>query len=186
MILNNDNIILDTDPRIRLKSEKVALPLNSEDKELLSAMLTYVRNSTDEELAEKYNLTPAVGIAAIQVGVPKAMLAVVCNDDEDEDLIHEVALANPRIISRSVQKSYLANGEGCLSVPDVHEGHIFRNARIKVRGYDLITDKEITFSANGFFAIALQHEIDHLSGVLYYDHIDEKDPWKEDPTAQVI
>ena len=71
MKITCENIILDTDPRIRQKSEKVELPLNQEDKELLEALLEYVRNSTDEEIAERDNLEPAVGIAAIQVGVPK-------------------------------------------------------------------------------------------------------------------
>ncbi|MCF0107066.1 MAG: peptide deformylase [Holdemanella sp.] len=183
MKITCENIILDTDPRIRMKSEPVSLPLSDEDKELLSAMLEYVRNSQDEEIAQQDNLQPAVGIAAIQVGVPKQLIAVVI---PEEDKVYEAALANPKIISESVQNSYLDNGEGCLSVHDVHEGHVFRHARIKVRGYDLIQDKKVVISAEGFFAIALQHEIDHLSGKLFYDHIDENDPWKEDEEAEVI
>lgn len=183
MKITCENIILDTDPRIRLKSEKVELPLKEEDKELLEAMLEYVRNSTDEEIAERDNLQPAVGIAAIQVGIPKQMIAVVI---PEEDKMHEVAMVNPRIVSESVQNAYLDNGEGCLSVPDEHEGHVFRHARIKVRGYDLIQDANVTISAEGYFAIALQHEIDHLSGILFYDRIDENDPWKEDELAEVI
>lgn len=183
MKLSNENIILDSDPRIRTISQTVELPLNQEDKDLLQAMLTYVKNSQDETLCEQENLTPAVGIAAIQVGVPKNMLAVYV---EDENGLHEVALANPKIISKSVQPSYLDRGEGCLSVKDPHEGHVWRHARIKVKAYDLVQDKEVTISAKGFFAIALQHEIDHLSGVLFYDHIDPNDPWKTDENAEVI
>lgn len=183
MKITCENIILDTDPRIRQKSENVELPLKAEDRELLEAMLEYVRNSTDEEIAERDNLQPAVGIAAIQVGVPKKMIVVVV---PEEDGIKEVALVNPRIISESVQNAYLDGGEGCLSVPNVHEGHVFRHARIKVRGYDMITNQNVTISASGYFAIALQHEIDHLSGILFYDRIDQKDPWKEDEQAEVI
>lgn len=183
MKITCDNIILDTNPLIRQKSQKVDLPLNDEDKELLQAMLTYVRNSQDDEIAQADNLQPAVGIAAIQVGVPKQMIAVVV---PNEDGVDEVALANPRIISESVQNAYLDNGEGCLSVKETHEGHVFRHARIKVRGYDLITDQNVTFSAEGYFGICLQHEIDHLSGILYYDHIDPEDPWKSDEEAEVI
>ena len=90
------------------------------------------------------------------------------------------------LILESVQNAYLDNGEGCLSVKEVHEGHVFRHARIKVRGYDLIKDDNVTISAEGYFAIALQHEIDHLSGILFYDRIDKNDPWKEDELAEVI
>ena len=108
MKITCENIILDTDPRIRQKSEKVELPLNQEDKELLEALLEYVRNSTDEEIAERDNLEPAVGIAAVQVGVPKKLIAVVVPDEEDS--VQEVALANPKIISESVQNAYLDNG----------------------------------------------------------------------------
>ncbi|MCB6585509.1 peptide deformylase, partial [Streptococcus gordonii] len=75
--------------------------------------------SQDAELAEANNLRPAVGIAAIQLGVAKRMLAVVVPNDEDID---EYALVNPRIISESVQRAYLKNGEGCLSVEKEHEG----------------------------------------------------------------
>lgn len=183
MKLTSADIILDSDPLLRTKSEKVSLPLNEEDKELLEAMLTYVRNSLDEEIAEKEDLQPAVGIAAIQVGIPKQMIVVVV---PEEDGVQEVAMVNPRIVSESVQNAYLDNGEGCLSVKDEHEGHVFRHARIKVRGYDLIRDENTTIQAEGYFAIALQHEIDHLSGKLFYDHIDPNNPWKEDEEALVI
>lgn len=183
MKLTSKDIILDTDPRIRMKSERVELPLKDEDKELLSAMLEYVRNSQDDEIAQKEGLQPAVGIAAVQVGVLKQMIAVVI---PYEDGVDEVALVNPKIISESVQNAYLENGEGCLSVKGEHPGHVFRHARIKVRGYDLITDQNVTIAAEGYFAIALQHEIDHLSGRLYYDHIDTKNPWKSDDQAEVI
>lgn len=183
MEINRETIILDTDPRIRMKSEKVELPLNDEDKNLLEAMLTYVRNSQDEEIALRDNLQPAVGIAAIQLGIPKQLIAVVV---PEEDAVYEVALANPRIIAESDQVGYLDGGEGCLSVPGEHPGHVFRHARVRVRGYDLIQDKQVTIQAEGYFAIALQHEIDHLSGKLFYDRIDPEDPWKDDPEAEVI
>ena len=183
MKINSSNIILDSDPRIRQKSELVSLPLNDEDKELLSSMLTYVRDSQDPEIAQKEGLQPAVGIAAIQLGIPKQLIAVVI---PYEDGVDEVALANPKIISESTQTGYLDSGEGCLSVKDEHPGHVFRHARIKVRGYDLIQDKNVVISAEGYFAIALQHEIDYLSGILFYDRIDKNNPWKEDAEAEVI
>ncbi len=183
MQLEKENIILDSDPQIRQKSQPVSLPLSKEDKELLEAMVQYVKDSQDPIQSEQRNLQPAIGIAAIQVGVPKQMLAVVM---EEEDVQYEVALVNPKIISKSVQNSYLDNGEGCLSVPGQHPGHVYRHARIKVRAYDMIQDKDVVISAEGYFAIALQHEIDHLSGILFYDRIDPNDPWKEDVEAEVI
>jgi peptide deformylase len=183
MKITSKDIILDTDERIRMHSEPVSLPLSNEDRELLEAMLEYVRNSQDDEIAQAEGLQPAVGIAAVQVGVLKQMIAVVI---PYEDGVDEVALVNPKIISESVQNAYLDNGEGCLSVKGEHPGHVFRHARIKVRGYDLIQDKNITISAEGYFAICLQHEIDHLSGTLFYDHIDAKNPWKSDDEAEVI
>ena len=183
MKIKVEDIILDTDPRIRQKSEDVKLPLSNEDKELLEAMLKYVQDSQDEEIAEEEGLQPAVGIAAIQLGIPKKLIAVVI---PEEDGLRQVALANPKIISESVQNAYLDGGEGCLSVKDEHPGHVWRHARIKVRAYDLITDQNLVLSASGYFAICLQHEIDHLSGTLFYDWIDENDPWKSDEEAIVI
>ena len=70
------DIIQDSDTVIRKKSVNVELPLNAEDKQLLMDMLQYVRDSQDNELAEQNGLRPAVGIAAIQLGIPKKMLAV--------------------------------------------------------------------------------------------------------------
>ena len=71
MLINNDTIIKDDNPIIRQKSKEVKLPLSNEDASLLRDMLKYVQDSTDEEKAKKYNLQPAVGISAIQIGIPK-------------------------------------------------------------------------------------------------------------------
>lgn len=185
MKITTEQIISDDNPLIRTRSAKVELPLADEDRELLEGMLEYVRNSQIDEIAEAENLKPAVGIAAIQLGIPKKMIAVVVPDPDDEDRNIEYALVNPRIISESVQNSYLEGGEGCLSVPDAHPGHAFRHARVKVRGYDLLQDEVVTIAAEGFLSICLQHEIDHLSGILFYDHIDPSDPEKTDPEAEV-
>ena len=78
MIINNDTIIKDNDPIIRTKSLPVQLPLSKEDEQLMIDMYNYVKESTDPELAEKKNLRPAVGISAIQVGIPKQMTAIIC------------------------------------------------------------------------------------------------------------
>ena len=183
MKISVKDIILDTDPRIRTKSEQVPLPLSAEDSELLEAMIAYVRDSQDEEIAKREGLRPAVGIAAIQLGIPKALIAVSVPTEEGSD---EFALANPKIVAESVQNAYLAQGEGCLSVAQEHEGLVYRHARITVTGYDLLRKDFIRVRAQGYTAICLQHEIDHLFGILFYDRINKDDPWKEDPQAEVI
>lgn len=184
MLINNDTIIKDNNPLIRRSSEKVTLPLSKEDHNLLMDMLQYVRDSIDPQKAEELNLRPAVGISAVQIGVLKQLIAV--SVDYGEDGKSEYALANPRIVAHSVRNAYLKNGEGCLSVANEHEGHVFRHARITVKAYDALKQQEVTFKLSGYEAIVLQHEIDHLSGHLFYDRIDPDQPWKEDSDALVI
>lgn len=188
MLINNDTIVKDSDPLMRVKSKAVKLPLSKEDKQLLMDMFNYVKESIDPEIAEEKNLRPAVGISAIQVGVPKKMTAirVVEIDKNDNEVIYEYCLVNPKIVSSSVQKAYLKNGEGCLSVLDEHEGYVVRNARISVEGYDALQDNFIKLRARGYLAIVLQHELDHFEGKLFYDHIDKKEPFKEIEDALII
>lgn len=184
MNFNYDNIVKDVNPIVREKSQDVQLPLSKEDQELLHNMLQYVRDSQDDHLALENNLRPAVGIAAVQLGVLKKMLAIVVPDEDGNNI--EYALVNPKIISESVQRAYLKHGEGCLSVEDEHQGIVPRAARITVKAYDMIRDEEITIRAKNFLAIVMQHEIDHFSGTLFYDHIQKDDPWKPIPDAIVI
>ena len=188
MLINNDTIIKDTDPIIREKSLPVPLPLSEEDKTILRELYQYVEDSTDPEKAEAQNLRPAVGISAIQVGIRKQLTAVIVKERQDDDTViaYRYMLANPKIISSSVQKAYLESGEGCLSVENEHEGYVVRSARVTVKGYDLLTDQEITIRARGYLAIVLQHELEHFKGILFYDHIDPENPYPEIPEAVVI
>ena len=185
MLINNDTIIKDDNDLIRQKSSDVSLPISEEDKQLLLDMLKYVDDSTIEEIAQEKNLRPAVGISAIQLGIPKKLTAVILKDENGKK-VYEYALVNPKIISNSIEKSYLTSGEGCLSVVDEHEGFIYRSARIKVKGYDILQDKEIIIKADGYLAIVLQHELDHFKGILFYDHINKKNPKYVDPNALAI
>ena len=188
MLINNDTIVKETDPFVRTKSKSVKLPLSKEDKDLLMDMFTYVKESTDPELSEAKNLRPAVGISAIQVGVAKKMTAIrlIDIDKNDNEVLYEYCLVNPRIVSSSTQKAYLKTGEGCLSVSEEHEGNIIRHARVTVEGYDALQDKHISIRARGFLAIVLQHELDHFEGRLFYDYIDINDRFKEVENALVI
>ncbi|RRC94320.1 peptide deformylase [Erysipelotrichaceae bacterium OH741_COT-311] len=182
MIINIDTIIKDCDLNIdiRQKSTAVSMPLSQEDEDIIQSMYTYVKNSTDEELALKEKLKPAVGIAAIQIGIPKKMLVVICDDyDHNGQLMHyEYALINPRIVSSSIQQIALKSGEGCLSVEDPHPGYVYRSARIKIDAWDYLTKKQVQIKARNFLAIVLQHEMDHLNGILFYDHINKEDPFE--------
>lgn len=188
MKINNSTIVKDTDPLIRKKSVPVELPISEEDADILMSMLQFVRDSQNEELSEKYDLRPAVGIAAPQIGILKQMVAIVISEEDEDgnELLYEYALVNPKIVSCSAKQAYLKNGEGCLSVEEPHQGYAARSARIKVQAYDLLKKKEITIRASGYHAIVLQHEIDHLSGILFYDHINKIDPFKPIEGAIVI
>jgi peptide deformylase len=168
-------IVKDPEPSLRQKSTVLSLPLSKQHVALAKRMLRYVRDSRDDLKAEKYGLKPAVGLSAPQVGVP-VQLIVVMIDNEEGDFT-EYILANPKIISHSVQHTALASGEGCLSVETNHPGLVHRHARISVKAYDVINEVEIVLRASGFLAVVLQHEIDHLHGILFYDHIDSNDPW---------
>ncbi len=185
MLINNDTIVKDDDPIIRQKSVPVSLPLSQEDEQLLRDMLKYVEDSTDEEIAERENLRPAVGISAIQLGIPKQLTAIVVNDiDADgNEVSYKFMLANPKIVSSSVQQAYLKGGEGCLSVVKEHEGFVPRSARITVEAFDLLTNKNIKLRLRGYLAIVFQHELDHFSGTLFYDKINKKDPFQSIPGA---
>ena len=189
MRISVDNFVKDDSIDIRNKSVDVKLPLSKEDSALLMDMFNYVKDSKDDQLAKKYNLRPAVGLAAIQIGVNKKLLAIdfdVDYDEFDNPITVSYALANAKIISSSVQKVYLASGEACLSVDKLHQGYIYRSNRIKVKAFDLLTNKEVLIKASGYEAIILQHEIDHFNGVLFYDHINKINPFQEVSNAVKI
>jgi peptide deformylase len=185
MLINNDTIIKDDDPRIRMRSEDVPFPVPEEDRKLLTEMMEYVDKSTNEEIAEAENLRAAVGISAIQLGVPKKLTAVIIKDDEGNKVC-EYALVNPKIVSQSVEKAYLESGEGCLSVEAEHQGYVYRSARVKVKAYDLLKEDYIEIKAEDYLAIVLQHELDHFKGILFYDRIDPNDPFRKEDNAHPI
>ena len=185
MLINNETIVKDNNPLIREKSKDVALPLSDEDRNLLLDMHKYVYESTIEEIAKEKNLRPAVGISAIQVGVKKKLTSIILKDTEG-NIVNEYALVNPKIISNSIEKAYLKAGEGCLSVVNDHPGYIYRSARIKVKAYDLLQDKDVLIKADGYLAIVFQHELDHFKGILFYDHINKVNPEYIDPNAICI
>jgi peptide deformylase len=182
-MLTMEDIIRDGHPSLREVAVEVPMPPSDEDKQILTSLLEFVQNSQNEEIAQKYDLRPGVGLAAPQINVCKRMIAVHAHDANET--LYSYALFNPKIISHSVEKSYLSAGEGCLSVDKAIPGYVPRHARITVKGFD-VNGNEIKLRLKGFPAIVFQHEIDHLNGIMFYDYIDKKDPYKAIENAIAI
>ncbi len=175
-MLKMKDILDEKDKRLRLVSKDVTFPLSKEDKKVINEMVEYLTNSQIERLAEKYDLRPGMGMAAIQLGIPKRFLTIVHEVDEEE--FDTYIICNPKIISNSTEKIYVEMGEGCLSVNREVDGIVPRYARVTVEGYDVDGNK-IRIRAKEELAIAFQHEIDHLNGILFTDYIDKKNPYKD-------
>ncbi|UQD51549.1 peptide deformylase [Bacillus methanolicus] len=174
-MITMEDIIRDGHPTLRKVAEEVALPPSDEDKRILKSLLEYVKNSQNPEISEKYGLRPGIGLAAPQINVSKRMIAVHVHDEKGT--LYSYALFNPKIVSHSVERAYLTSGEGCLSVDESIPGYVPRYARVTVKGFD-IEGNEVKLRLRGLPAIVFQHEIDHLNGIMFYDHIDKQDPFK--------
>ncbi|MGE6631232.1 peptide deformylase [Bacillus sp. NPDC077027] len=182
-MITMDDIVRDGHPVLRKTAETVQLPPTEEEKQLLASMIEFVKNSQDEELAEKHELRPGVGLAAPQINISKRMIAVHCEDEEGQ--LYSYALFNPRIVSHSVKRSYLSTGEGCLSVDEAIPGFVPRYAKIRIKATTL-EGEDIDIRLKGFPAIVFQHEIDHLNGVMFYDHINKENPYAEPENSVAI
>ena len=174
-MLKTKDILDEKDKRLRLVSKEVSFPLTQKDKDLIDTMIEYLRNSQIDELAEKYDLRPGMGMAAIHLGVAKRYFVEV--DEIEEGKFDTYILINPKIISNSMEKIYVELGEGCLSVNRPVEGIVPRYARVTMEAYDL-EGRKIHVRAREELAIAMQHELDHLNGIMFTDHIDNNNPYK--------
>ena len=145
-------IIVAPDPRLKRK----AAPVERVDDE--------VRQLMDDMLETMYK-APGIGLAAPQVGVLKRVIVVDVAREGEDPQPHK--MANPEIVSVSDNDS--THEEGCLSLPD-HYAEVVRPETIRVRFLDHENElREI--DAEGLLAVCIQHEIDHLDGVLFVDHI---------------
>lgn len=118
-----------------------------------------------DDMAETMYHAPGVGLAALQVGIDRSIIVYdISTKEEAPDL---QVLINPRIIQ--MEGSTISKDEGCLSVPD-YKSDVKRAACVLVEGVDR-DGNPLRIDAEDFLAIVLQHEIDHLTGVLFIDHI---------------
>ena len=176
-ILDEKNKILHT------VSKDVTFPLSDNDKKTIQDALKYLEMSQIEEYSKKYNLRPGMGLAFIQLGIPKRIF-VICNELEDGEF-EKYVIINPKIISHSEEEIYVEEGEGCLSVNRPVQGIVPRYARCKVEAYDENGDL-FTYRVREDISVAFQHEIDHLNGILFTDKIDPKDPYKNKNQMRAI
>ena len=170
------NINIEKNKILRTVSEEVSFPLDDKDKKAIHDMIEYLTNSQIEELEKKYNLRPGMGMAAIQLGIPKRYFVVV-HEQEEKETFKNYILINPKIVSTSEEMIYVEEGEGCLSVNREVEGIVPRAARVTIEGYDLDGNK-VKYRGREELAIAFQHEYDHLNGIMFTDRIDKNDPYK--------
>ena len=174
MLLDKD-IIDEKNKALHKPSEEVKFPMEESDLKMIDDMIDHLTLSQIPEEAEKYDFRPGMGLAAIQVGIPKRYFVVVYEVEEGK--FENYVMVNPKIVSSSNEMIYVEDGEGCLSVNRPTEGVVPRHARITMEGYDT-EGNPIKYRVREDLAIAFQHEYDHLNGILFTDRIDSKDPFK--------
>lgn len=143
------NILQFPDPRLKA----VAEPVDTFDQDIIQLV-----NNMLETMYE----TRGVGLAAIQVNVPKQVIVVDASDKSNQPQ----CLINPQILARRGEIEW---EEGCLSFPGVY-AKIIRSREIDVKYYDH-EGRPHQISADGLLSICIQHEIDHLNGITFYDHL---------------
>ncbi len=145
-------LVIIPDSKLRLVSEPI--------KEITSE----IRQLADDMLETMYD-APGVGLAAIQIGVPVRMVTMDVSKSEDER--QPMVLINPEILWASEEKRVYE--EGCLSIPEYYE-EVERPDRVRFR-YMNLQGETIEQDADGLLATCVQHEIDHLNGVLFIDYL---------------
>ena len=177
------NILDEKDKHLRMKSVNVDLPISKEDKKTIQHIIDHLTYSQIEKYEKKYNLRPGMGLAFPQLGQNKRIIVIVYEYEEGK--FDNYVVINPVIISHSNEMIAVEAGEGCLSVNRVVEGHVPRYARVTVEGYDEDGNK-IHIRAREDLSIAFQHEIDHLDGILFFDHINKKKPFFTEQEMRLI
>ena len=182
-MIKTSDILDEKDKRVRAKNIDTTFPLTKEKKKLISDMLEHLRLSQIEKYAKKYKLRPGMGLAAPQMGVNERFF-VVCYEESEGHFVDYV-LINPEIVSHSEELIYVEEGEGCLSVNRYVEGIVPRYARVTVEYQDEFGNPK-SVRVREEIAVAFQHEIDHLDGIMFTDKIDPKDPFKNKDLMRAI
>mgnify|MGYP001400557116 FL=1 len=150
--MSQRKIVIEPDPILRKKSESLE---KVDDK---------IREFLDDMLETMY-AAPGIGLAAVQVGILKRIIVIDISKDKEKK--NPLFLINPEIIFRSKKTSIYE--EGCLSLPG-HFAEIERPAECQIKFVDY-NGKEKELTANGLLATCIQHEVDHLNGVLFIDYL---------------
>ena len=150
--MSQRKILIEPDPILRKKSEI----LETVDDELRALL---------DDMLETMYAAPGIGLAAVQVGILKRLIVIDISKDKEKK--NPLFLINPEIISLSKKTS--VHEEGCLSLPG-HFAEIERPAECQVKFIDY-NGKEKELKAKGLLATCIQHEVDHLNGVLFIDYL---------------
>lgn len=146
-------ILTEPDPRLHVRAK----PVDVVDNEIRQLM---------EDMLETMYANDGIGLAATQVGINKRVIVMDVEED-DNTTRHLLKMANPEILTVSEEKTPL--NEGCLSVPELR-AEVIRPSTVRVRYLDennQLQEQE----ASGYLAKCIQHEIDHLNGILFIDHL---------------
>ena len=146
-------ILVVPDPRLKEVSKPVEGPVTDAHRALMDDMLETMYDA------------PGIGLAAIQIGEPVRII-VMDLSREDEDKAPRF-FVNPQITWSS--EELFSYEEGCLSVPEIYDA-VERPARVKLKYLDY-NGQEVEEEAEGLYAVCIQHEMDHLNGVLFIDHL---------------
>ena len=136
--------------------KRVSAPVEGVDDRLRALM---------DDMLETMYAAPGIGLAAVQVGEP--VRVIVMDTSRDEDAKAPRFFVNPEILEQS--DDLFVYNEGCLSLPEIYDD-VERPAKVRIRylGYD---GESVEENAEGLFAVCIQHEMDHLEGVLFVDHL---------------
>jgi len=174
MKLPNIKILEEHNKLLRMTSKEATFPLSNQELRLIDDMITYLTMSQIKETQQKYNLRAGWGLSAVQVGLLKRIFVIV--EEVEPGSFKNYIVINPKILSYSEEKIFVGEGEGCLSINREVEGIVPRYARVTIEAQD-IDGNTYQIRVREDISICFQHEIDHLNGILFTDHIDKENPF---------
>ena len=150
---------------------KVPTPVLRTKTKKVKKIDTSIQKLIDDMIETMYD-APGVGLAATQVGVSLRICVIHANDPDMRSAQDSspglIVLINPEIVKRSGQRLCI---EGCLSLPNYRSDEVPRSEKVVVKGLNR-DGRPVRYTAGGLFAEAIEHEVDHLNGILYFDYLD--------------